>query len=658
MQGVADAKPPASSLTDPLASISNAPASSVDPTAGASAADGSEGPSKPAKKPASKVFRCNGFGDCQMTFTRSEHLARHVRKHTGERPFKCHCGREFSRLDNVRQHASTVHADQQPKNQETIAQLVALHNTLSASTMQRQKDAGMIVQDANGEPRSRKRAEAASGAAEGKPKKTTAKKKTAAAPKKGQEPQPAATDHQAPASEQDAHAQAAATAAAPAPAQPGYPPQMQMAQYTAAAPGMPPPGAYPYGAAGQYPVAQYGAYGQPNVYGFAHPPIHHQQIYGAMPPPQVPYMPPGAEQYYSAAAAAAAAGYPHVPPPHNPYAASSQQQQQQHQQQAQADQSPRMHRPDSTQPISGQPHNRYNPPGPLNYAASTQMPPQPPQDPGALTPNKISLPSISALLPAPFSNGQQQPDVQQQAQLQQTQQAQQQRHGPVDPNVQQQYYAVAAASQNRPPSQLQMPPPGSQNATHAQQPGSASYGAYPGAEMQYQQQQAMSQQHMMDPYARPGSTTGSEREGPPSLSNGSTSATSSNFQTSNGSPAHAHLAAPSQHHSHMYGGAPVQSAYNYSQPIASHLTNTPSGGSYLYGSTPSYHPSQTPTPIAQQQQYPLAPPGAKFALYGQQQPYGLPPLGGPVQPGRESAERGGWAPPPPAGMAGVGAEAR
>lgn len=31
-----------------------------------------------------KLFRCTGFGDCDMVFTRSEHLARHARKHTGE----------------------------------------------------------------------------------------------------------------------------------------------------------------------------------------------------------------------------------------------------------------------------------------------------------------------------------------------------------------------------------------------------------------------------------------------------------------------------------------------------------------------------------------------------------------------------------------------
>lgn len=65
------------------------------------------------KKRASKgrVFRCTGYPDCNMSFTRSEHLARHKRKHTGERPFTCpHCHKNFSRLDNLRQHKQTVHA--------------------------------------------------------------------------------------------------------------------------------------------------------------------------------------------------------------------------------------------------------------------------------------------------------------------------------------------------------------------------------------------------------------------------------------------------------------------------------------------------------------------------------------------------------------------
>ncbi|KAJ5692975.1 hypothetical protein N7462_002398 [Penicillium macrosclerotiorum] len=53
------------------------------------------------------------FPPCNLSFTRSEHLARHIRKHTGERPFQCHCSRRFSRLDNLRQHAQTVHVNEE-----------------------------------------------------------------------------------------------------------------------------------------------------------------------------------------------------------------------------------------------------------------------------------------------------------------------------------------------------------------------------------------------------------------------------------------------------------------------------------------------------------------------------------------------------------------
>lgn len=40
-------------------------------------------------------------------------LTKAFRKHTGERPFQCHCSRRFSRLDNLRQHAQTVHVNEE-----------------------------------------------------------------------------------------------------------------------------------------------------------------------------------------------------------------------------------------------------------------------------------------------------------------------------------------------------------------------------------------------------------------------------------------------------------------------------------------------------------------------------------------------------------------
>lgn len=64
------------------------------------------------KKKVPTKFYCTEFPPCDLAFTRSEHLARHIRKHTGERPFMCFCNRRFSRLDNLRQHAATVHSQE------------------------------------------------------------------------------------------------------------------------------------------------------------------------------------------------------------------------------------------------------------------------------------------------------------------------------------------------------------------------------------------------------------------------------------------------------------------------------------------------------------------------------------------------------------------
>lgn len=54
-----------------------------------------------------KVFQCPLFS-CGRMFKRMEHLKRHLRTHTSERPFICsHCAKRFSRSDNLAQHVRT-----------------------------------------------------------------------------------------------------------------------------------------------------------------------------------------------------------------------------------------------------------------------------------------------------------------------------------------------------------------------------------------------------------------------------------------------------------------------------------------------------------------------------------------------------------------------
>nr|XP_020764291.1 Krueppel-like factor 2 [Odocoileus virginianus texanus] len=51
-----------------------------------------------------KPYHCNWEG-CGWKFARSDELTRHYRKHTGHRPFQCHlCDRAFSRSDHLALH--------------------------------------------------------------------------------------------------------------------------------------------------------------------------------------------------------------------------------------------------------------------------------------------------------------------------------------------------------------------------------------------------------------------------------------------------------------------------------------------------------------------------------------------------------------------------